>query len=227
MNDDCRPCPKELRRDIRCDFGSAGAHFRDGGRLGQKGWLSGLRRAADRCGSAGRWVGLWRAARIRRWWSGHRRWRGCGSMRRRDCRPYKGADRLVPDAAGPVLSGVGAGRSPFRSCNLCRERPGGRCPRQYGGGAVLWGIGRRGWRAGAIADGKLTAPAVGGRADRHYGARGAALATPDRGERLWPADRFDDPLEGECPAVGRIAGPWSWTGAMVSRIDAGKGGRVC
>ncbi len=174
-----------------------------------------LRRAGNRCGTAGRWSGLFGALHEFagggvgvRWMA---RQRHC--LRRRDSSSHKGADRLVPDASGSVLSW----RSPrsasiptgLSSSNPTRKRT---CSPTWRRGCPL--VGSAPWSVNSFAcRWSARAVAAGGRADGHDGARGPALATADGGQRLRATDGVDHAVAGERHAVGETCQCRVWGGA--------------
>lgn len=218
MNDDCCPRARHSR--------AARPHIGD--RIGFDGTarLPAVRRRRDRCRSSRRRPRPWGRARGGGRWIGNDRWRSGGSLRGRDCRKDQRQGALVSDTARSFLPSACSVRASSRSRRLRGSRSRGGRARLDGRGIILWRSRCCGRRDRSPADGDLKTPPACRREDRNARAGRAAMATPERGKRLRAADRLDDTVAGQCPSLGRTAGPWHWTSPLASRTDAGQSRRM-
>ncbi len=140
---------------------------------------SGVRRSGDRWCTPGRRARPWRIARVR-WRRGGYSRRGSRSpVCRRNSRADEGADRLVPDAAGSLLPGSGAGGPASRPGDLRRVRQGRGRAGEHGRGAGARRSRRRGRRTRPASNDCIAPSAACGRAHGDPGVGGQAMATAD------------------------------------------------
>lgn len=154
------------------------------------------------------------------------RWGRGGAVRCRHRCPVPWQGALVHDASGPVFPCCRPGRAPSGPCRVLRKRSGRGRAVCDGGGAFLRRACCRGRRACPSADDRLAASAARRREDGRHGHRSQAMATTERGFGLWAADRLDDAMAYQHPAIRKTTCCRPREGALAGRIDARESWRM-